>query len=52
MRLLVRTAENRLRPGPLNPLDASSFGDALAARFASITGISPMLPPVKMIPGR
>lgn len=51
MRLLVRTAENRLRPGPLNPLDASSFGDALAARFARITGISPMLPPVKMIPG-
>ena len=51
MRLLVRTAENRLRPGPLNPLDASSFGDALAARFARITGISPILPPVKTIPG-
>ncbi len=51
MRLLVRTAENRLRPGPLNPLDASSFGDVLAARFARITGISPILPPVKMFAG-
>jgi aminoglycoside phosphotransferase (APT) family kinase protein len=50
MRLLVRTAENRLRRGALNPLDASSFGEALAARFARITRISPMLPPVKMIP--
>jgi aminoglycoside phosphotransferase (APT) family kinase protein len=51
MRLLVRTAENRLRPGALTPLDASSFGEALAARFAQITGISAILPPVKMIPG-
>jgi aminoglycoside phosphotransferase (APT) family kinase protein len=51
MRLLVRTAENRLRPGALNPLDASSFGDVLAVRFARLTGISPMLPPVKRIPG-
>ncbi len=48
MRLLVRTAENRSRPGPgpLNPLDASSFGEILAARFSRITGVSPGLPAV------
>jgi aminoglycoside phosphotransferase (APT) family kinase protein len=50
MRQLVRTAENRGRPGPLNPLDASSFGEALAARFARITRILPRLPPVKADP--
>ncbi len=49
MRLLVRTAESRLRSGSgrLNPLDASSFGEVLAARFSRITGISPALPAVK-----
>ena len=49
MRQLVRTGENRLRrgAGPLNPLDASSFGETLAARFARITGITPTVPPVK-----
>ena len=49
MRLLVRTTGNRLRsqPGALNRLDASSFGEALAARFAVITGVSPSVPPVK-----
>jgi aminoglycoside phosphotransferase (APT) family kinase protein len=47
MRQLVRTAENRGRPGPLNPLDGSSFGEALAARFARISGIMPRLPPAK-----
>lgn len=49
MRQLVRTYENRLRagPGPLNPLDASSFGEALAARFSRITGVTPTLPKVK-----
>ncbi len=46
MRGLVRAAERRLqsRPGDLNPLDASSFGENLAAHFASITGILPSLP--------
>jgi len=49
MRQLVRTAENRLRarPGALNSLDASSFGEAMAARFSVITGVAPTLPPVK-----
>jgi aminoglycoside phosphotransferase (APT) family kinase protein len=47
MRQLVRTAENRLRPGPLNPLDRSTFGETIAARFARLTGIRPGLPPVK-----
>lgn len=48
MRLLVRVAEHRLSaaaeavaPGPL---DASSFGERLCARFARITGIAPRLP--------
>jgi len=31
----------------LNPLDASSFGERLAVRFARITGIGPALPPVR-----
>ena len=46
MRGLVRAAESRLRRGPVlpNPLDASSFAEALAGRFARITGISPALP--------
>jgi aminoglycoside phosphotransferase (APT) family kinase protein len=49
MRSLVRTSENRLRSGrgALNPLDASSFGEALAARFGAITGVAPTVPPVK-----
>lgn len=50
MRGLVRAAESRITiPGggpaaPINPLDASSFGDRLAARFAARTGIRPVLP--------
>jgi aminoglycoside phosphotransferase (APT) family kinase protein len=49
MRQLVRTAENRLRaqPGALNRLDASSFGEAMAARFAVITNVAPTLPSIK-----
>ena len=49
MRQLVRTAENRLRarPGALNPLAASSFGEAMAARFAAITNVAPTLPTIK-----
>jgi aminoglycoside phosphotransferase (APT) family kinase protein len=53
MRGLVRTAESRTAaageggpPTPVNPLDASSFGDRLAARFAGLTGIAPALPAV------
>lgn len=50
MRGMVRTAESRVAlPGamaaPPNPLDASSFGDRLCARFALRTGITPLLPP-------
>jgi aminoglycoside phosphotransferase (APT) family kinase protein len=49
MRQLVRTGENRLRaqPGALNSLDASSFGEAMAARFAAITSVAPTLPSIK-----
>ena len=49
MRSLVRTVENRSRKGagPLNPLDASSFGEAVARRFARITGVTPLLPKVR-----
>jgi aminoglycoside phosphotransferase (APT) family kinase protein len=51
MRGLVRVAEARLgsagAPAALNPLDASSFGERLAARFARITGIDAALPPVR-----
>jgi aminoglycoside phosphotransferase (APT) family kinase protein len=49
MRQLVRVTDNRLRAGagPLNPLDASSFGEAMAARFSRITRIAPTLPPVR-----
>ena len=48
MRQLVRIAEQRLMAAaagrPAGPLDASSFGDRLCARFARITGIVPALP--------
>jgi aminoglycoside phosphotransferase (APT) family kinase protein len=49
MRQLARAYENRLRrgAGPLNPLDASSFGEALAARFHRITGTPATVPPVE-----
>src|SRR5262245_8117729 len=49
MRSLVRVSENRQRLGrrTLNPLDASSFGEALAARFGAITGVAPTVPHVK-----
>ena len=51
MRGLVRVSEARLaarggRDG-LNPLDASSFGERLAARFARITGVRATLPSVR-----
>jgi aminoglycoside phosphotransferase (APT) family kinase protein len=46
MRHLVRVVESRRRGAPLNPLDASSFGEALAARFARLTGVSPSVPPM------
>ena len=44
MRALVRAGEARLA-GSSNPLDTSSFGDRLAARFARATGVSVSLPP-------
>jgi aminoglycoside phosphotransferase (APT) family kinase protein len=48
MRQLVRIAEQRLMAAaagrPAGPLDASSFGDRLCARFARTTGIAPTLP--------
>jgi aminoglycoside phosphotransferase (APT) family kinase protein len=50
MRGLVRVAEARLAATEgaaatvLNPLDASSFGENLAARFARITGVAAALP--------
>jgi len=50
LRGLVRVAGARLdaagNPGALNPLDASSFGGRLAARFERITGVAVSLPPV------
>jgi aminoglycoside phosphotransferase (APT) family kinase protein len=49
LRHLVRTVEARLAPvgeSGLNPLDASAFGERLAARFARLTGVTPTLPPV------
>jgi aminoglycoside phosphotransferase (APT) family kinase protein len=49
MRGLIRTAEARLAPigeAGLNPLDASVFGERLAARFARTTGVTPSLPMV------
>jgi aminoglycoside phosphotransferase (APT) family kinase protein len=48
MRGLVRVAEARLASAEhseaLNPLDASSFGERLAARFAELAGVVPGLP--------
>ena len=47
MRGLVRTAEARLAGGPdasVNALDASTFGERLAARFTRLTGVAPSLP--------
>src|SRR5262249_44542220 len=47
MRGLVRTAAARLAPVKehgLTPLDASIFGERLARRFASITGVAAKLP--------
>jgi aminoglycoside phosphotransferase (APT) family kinase protein len=48
MRGLVRVAEARLasaeRSEALNPLDASSFGERLALRFAELTGVGATLP--------
>src|SRR5207247_8286089 len=49
MRGLVRTAEARLAPigeSGLNSLDASGFGEQLAARFARISGVMARLPAV------
>jgi aminoglycoside phosphotransferase (APT) family kinase protein len=47
MRGLVRCGEARAAGGAAsaNPLDASSFGDRLAARFARISGVPVALPP-------
>ena len=48
IRGLVRTAEARLGPpgaAGLNTLDASVYGERLAARLARITGVTPTLPP-------
>ncbi len=46
MRGLVRTAEVRVvGAAPTNPLDASSFGEQLAARFARVSGVPVALPP-------
>jgi hypothetical protein len=44
MRGLLRVTESRLGGAPPNALDASSFGDRLAARFARIAGLRPALP--------
>jgi aminoglycoside phosphotransferase (APT) family kinase protein len=50
MRQLIRISEQRLTAASAGrapgPLDASSFGDRLCARFARITGIAPVLPAV------
>jgi aminoglycoside phosphotransferase (APT) family kinase protein len=49
MRQLVRAWAARLaaaeRRAPLDPLDASRFGERLATHFARITGVRPVLPP-------
>jgi hypothetical protein len=46
MRGLVRAAEARVGEGaPPSPLDASSFGERLAARFERASGVSVVLPP-------
>ena len=46
MRGLVRTAEARVAvAASTNPLDTSSFGERLAARFARVSGVPVALPP-------
>ncbi len=46
MRGLVRTAAARATAtAPMNPLDASSFGERLAARFARVSGVAVTLAP-------
>ena len=44
MRGLVRAGEARIS-GDRNPLDASSYGARLAARFARVSGVAVSLPP-------
>lgn len=44
MRGLVRAGEARVA-GDANPLDASSLGGRLAARFARLSGVPVALPP-------
>ena len=47
--MLVRVSGTQLaaaeRHPPLDPLDASAFGERLGAHFARITGVRPILPP-------
>ena len=46
MRGLVRAAEHRRRrDSAASPLDASAFGEILAAHFARVSGVLPELPP-------
>jgi hypothetical protein len=46
MRRLVRVAAARIGEGAtLSPLDASSFGERLAARFGRASGVPVTLPP-------
>jgi len=46
MRGLVRTAEARVGgAAAANPLDASAYGERLAARFARVSGVPVALPP-------
>src|SRR5262249_48770495 len=52
MRGLIRVAEARGAGGAeVTPLDASSFGERLAARFAVITGVAGAPPPRPRWPG-
>ena len=52
MRGLVRAAEHRADAREAaNPLDASSFGERLAGRFETLTGIRPELAPSSKLPG-
>jgi aminoglycoside phosphotransferase (APT) family kinase protein len=50
MRQLIRVGDQRLMAAAAGrapgPLDASSFGDRLCARFARITGVAPTVPAV------
>ena len=46
MRGLVRAAEARVA-GDTNPLDTSSFGERLAARFERVSGVPVGLPPAR-----